>query len=205
MTSMQLEYHKYKEGARHNQATESQAKNELMETARHNLAFETETRRHNVVGEMETQRHNIVGERETNRHNVAAEMNDYIKAAAARSQAETSRRVGDATIGKLQSEVDLNRTKREAEMAGVRNKNADTQLKMAKTRTEEQNARSSAVTANIAEANEGWRRNKERAETWSAGVRAGTDTYHAIKEPVRDVISAASKIKGGSMYYGRLY
>lgn len=73
MTNIQIEYWKTKELGRHNQATESQAKNELAETSRHNYAFETETRRHNVAGERENTRHNKVTEKETQRSNKARE------------------------------------------------------------------------------------------------------------------------------------
>lgn len=74
MTTVQINYQNMLETKQHNRATEEQAKNELAETKRHNIAYETETNRHNVVSEKETNRHNVVTEREASRHNLATEV-----------------------------------------------------------------------------------------------------------------------------------
>nr|AVX53522.1 putative ORF1 [Marmot picobirnavirus] len=73
MTDIQVRYWANKESARHNLATEEQARNELVETNRHNVVGERETIRHNVAGERETKRHNVATEGETKRHNVRTE------------------------------------------------------------------------------------------------------------------------------------
>lgn len=73
MTTVQINYQNMLETKQHNRATEEQAKNELAETKRHNIAYETETNRHNVVTEKETNRHNVVTEKEASRHNLATE------------------------------------------------------------------------------------------------------------------------------------
>jgi len=80
MTTTQVDYWRYKEGQRHNVATETQARNELAETVRHNYVTEGETQRHNLVVEGETNRHNLVTEgislkeyKERKRHNLVSE------------------------------------------------------------------------------------------------------------------------------------
>lgn len=73
MLATQVSYWQIQETKRHNLATESQARRELIETKRHNLAGEDETRRHNFAWEAENQRHNIAAESENQRHNINAE------------------------------------------------------------------------------------------------------------------------------------
>lgn len=87
MTNVQVNYWANKEQARHNAATEAQARNELAEITRHNKVGETisagslqESIRHNKATESEMHRHNVAGENiswsgleETKRHNKAQE------------------------------------------------------------------------------------------------------------------------------------
>lgn len=90
MTDIQIKYWTFKEGSRHNLATEDQWKNELHETGRHNLV--TESQGQQSVNE------NI-------RHNKTSEGIESIKASASMSQAaaalknaDTNRMEGIASI-----------------------------------------------------------------------------------------------------------
>lgn len=79
MTTVQNDYWRNVESKRHNLQTETQASNELKETARHNVVSEKETNRHNVAYERETNRHNVTTENESKRHNLTTEANETRK------------------------------------------------------------------------------------------------------------------------------
>jgi len=73
MTTNQIAFAKLQEEIRHNQLTEAQARNELLEAKRHSVVTESEAGRHNTATEMEAQRHNVINEQETQRANLAQE------------------------------------------------------------------------------------------------------------------------------------
>lgn len=97
MTDIQIKYWSYKEGARHNYATETQARNELAETGRHNLITEgqgqqsiNENVRHNQMSEQI----GLIGASASMIQANAAASNAYSN----RMNAETNRLVGASTI-----------------------------------------------------------------------------------------------------------
>lgn len=96
MLAVQINFNTLQENIRHNMAMEEQARNELVESHRHNIVYESETYRHNVTTEQETQRHNIIDEgirqatlNETVRHNQANEGISWYEAITNRNLAES--------------------------------------------------------------------------------------------------------------------
>lgn len=62
MTEMQINYRKYQEEARHNRATEQQARDELAETRRHSMATESEAIRSNIENEAIKRQANVINQ-----------------------------------------------------------------------------------------------------------------------------------------------
>lgn len=122
MTDIQIRYWDYKEGARHNLATEGLTQQYNTEYGRHNvqteiLGFQTldESKRHNV----QTETLGFKNLEETVRHNVESENIGYIQARASSAMASASMIQAQAATSQAQSaalrsqsEVLLNTSKR---------------------------------------------------------------------------------------------
>lgn len=114
MTSNLINYWRFNEDRRHNQASEAHNANVLEETrrhnlateafnnaslaesTRHNLAVETESHRSNVARETETHRANIAYETESHRHNLAVESETHRHNVTTERETERSNRANEA-------------------------------------------------------------------------------------------------------------
>lgn len=96
MTHNQIEYAKYLENARHNQATE-------LEEWRSHRANESEINRSNIARELETHRHQTSVELETSRHNVVTEAQGWNKLSIESYNAKSNRITAEANKSKAES------------------------------------------------------------------------------------------------------
>lgn len=114
MTSNLINYWRFNEDRRHNQASEAHNANVLEETkrhnlateaynsaslaesSRHNLAVESETHRSNVARETETHRANVAYETESHRHNLAVESESHRHNVTTERETERSNRANEA-------------------------------------------------------------------------------------------------------------
>nr|AVX53588.1 putative ORF1 [Marmot picobirnavirus] len=140
MTTIQIDYLRNKETGRHNVAMESQAKNELTETKRHNKTVETESGRHNRATESqaknelkETTRHNKTTEKETTRHNKRTEkQTDKViketKRHNVKTEKQTDKRISEEKRHNRRSEgIDAQKAQAARTQAAAATRNAQTQ------------------------------------------------------------------------------